>query len=303
MGKGKLEKFEGDYAPGKPPVEEITGVGIDPLALQIEDDISSLFDANKLWALLKLFPEECFISPEDARELRTRVTEGLLSLDHTLDQEIITFPATLRSAESARKDLRSARERAKHAASASTSATTRAATALRQAEYRCKVYRAKEEVAAGCESLKAGKVTQASIHFYRAFELGAHSFAFSAMRSQKRTGSRSHAKSAPAQKLEPIKVTIHETWKRAYPAIEAEFKKTGVDPNQHRPAIEQEVFEHICKLAKDGRIKVPVKWLENPQDLRRKLRGILIDLGLTQRNPKRGRPRHSPLRSTPTQRK
>ena len=199
--KGKLEKFEGDHAPGKTPVEVIEGVG-DSVALEIEDNVSTLLNAaDELLALLKLSPE---ISPADAQELRTLVTESLLYLDQKLNQEILTFPATLRSAESARKDLRSARRRAEGVALRPTpSATKRAATALRQAEYRDKVYRAKEEVAAGRASLKAGRVVQADIHFHRALNLGAHEFAFSTMRSQKRTGSRSRAESAPAKALEP----------------------------------------------------------------------------------------------------
>jgi hypothetical protein len=71
--KGKLEKFEGDHAPGKAPVEVIEGVG-DSVALEIQDDVGTLLNAaDELLALLKLAPE---ISPADAQELRTLVTES-----------------------------------------------------------------------------------------------------------------------------------------------------------------------------------------------------------------------------------
>jgi hypothetical protein len=295
---GKLAKFEGEVVPGKQPVETIE-CGNDSADVGIEDDVSSLFDADKLLALLRLCPEECFISPENAQDLRTRVTEWLLYLDHRLEQEILTFPAKFRTAELARKDLRGARRRAEHVAVWPTdSAVDRAATALRQAKYRSTVYRAKELVAAGRESLQGGKVVEACIHFFRALELGPHGFAFSDLRSKKRKGSESRAESAPAKELEPAKVAIRGAWERAHPAIEAELKKNGIDPNQ----LEQKVFEHVWKLVRDGSIKIPFAFTgeskaEKDQGLRRKLRRILIDLGLIQKDPQRGRPKHSPLRS------
>jgi len=96
---------------------------------------------------------------------------------------------------------------------------------------------------------------------------------------------------------------IRKEWVGKRAAIETEFKKNGSDPNQHRAAIEQKVFEHIWELVRNGRIKIPVKSkgseIETRQVLRRKLRRMAIGLGLIQKNPMRGRLRHSPLRPAP----
>src|SRR4051812_19790292 len=97
--KGKLEKFEGDYAPGKAPVKVIKGVG-DSVGLGIDDALKLLRMIDQAMIEI-LFPNNS-IAAAPADPLRYEI----LILATSIDRQLRALSPMFDSLEAAEKDWR-----------------------------------------------------------------------------------------------------------------------------------------------------------------------------------------------------
>jgi hypothetical protein len=150
----KLEKFEGEYEPGKEPVEVIEeGVGNDSVGLRIDDALKILREIDQVVAE-RWFPNNGTPPATESDMLRLEI----LILATTIDRELRALPPTFASLEAAEKDWR------KKLAGTSENARK----GVRRAEVRYKLMRAGEWLRRSAAALSEGRTEAARTEYHDA---------------------------------------------------------------------------------------------------------------------------------------